>query len=103
MRKGFSGVVTDANVDNEKQQQEGISNASSDQPSVSSSSEILLPAPILPYPDIVCYAKQTVVRLICDSIETTEINRDTKANKGITGHIFFYCTYLDMYKLRFLL
>ena len=36
MRKGFSGVVTDANVDNEKQQQEGISNASSDQPSVSS-------------------------------------------------------------------
>ena len=53
MRKGFSGVVTDANVDNEKQQQEGISNTSSDQPSVSSSSEILLPAPILPYPDIV--------------------------------------------------
>ena len=57
-RKWFPGirrydVLTDANVDNEQQQQEGTSNVSSDQPSASSSSEILLPAPILSDPDIV--------------------------------------------------
>ena len=43
-RKGFPGVrrydVVTANVDNEQQQQEGTSDASSNQPSVSSSSEI---------------------------------------------------------------
>ena len=83
-RKGFSGlrkydIVTDANIDNlqQQQQQQGTSDASSGQSSDSSSSEILLPEQILPCP----YAKQTVGRLIRDSIETVEINKDTKANK----------------------
>ena len=82
-RKGFSGlrkydVVTDANVDNlQQQQQQGTSDASSGQSSDSSSSEILLPEQVLPCP----YAKQTGGRLIRDSIEKIEINKDTKANK----------------------
>ena len=85
-RKGFSGlrkydVVTDANVDNlqqqQQQQQEGTYDASSGQSSDSSSSEILLPEQVLPCP----YVKQTGGRLIRDSIETVEINKDTKANK----------------------
>lgn len=66
-RKGFSGVrrnnvVTEANVcrqlrlmyvDNEQQTQEGTSDASSNQRYASYSSEILLPAPALFWPDIV--------------------------------------------------
>ena len=56
-RKGLSGVrydaVTDANVYNEQQQQEGTSDASSDQANASSSLEILLPAPVFPDHDIV--------------------------------------------------
>ena len=57
-RKWLSGgrrydVLTDANVYNEQQQQEGTSDASSDQPNASSSLEILLPAPVFPDHDIV--------------------------------------------------
>ena len=65
-RKRFSGVtrydvVTDDandNIDNEQQLHKGTFNASSDQPNASSSSEILLPAPVLPDPDIVSFMQR---------------------------------------------
>ena len=76
---------TNDNVDNEQKQQEGTSNASSDKPSPSSSSEILLPAPVLPNPDIVFVmpSKQGV------HVSVTPLKeRKQKANKGVNTFRF---------------